>query len=70
MTEGPSVGAALRGRPEVAEQGAHTGAPLQRRRRLRGGSVLPGFGLSLGFTLLYLGLLILIPLSTVFLKSA
>jgi sulfate/thiosulfate transport system permease protein len=42
-----------------------------RRRRLhRGGSVLPGFGLSLGFTLLYLTLLILIPLSTVFLKSA
>jgi len=70
VTEGPSVGAALRGRPEVAEQGAHTGAPLQRRRRLRGGSVLPGFGLSLGFTLFYLGLLILIPLSTVFLKSA
>ena len=35
-------------------------------RRLRGGSVLPGFGLSLGFTLLYLGLMILIPLSTVF----
>jgi sulfate/thiosulfate transport system permease protein len=41
-----------------------------RRRRMRGGSVLPGFGLSLGFTLLYLALLILIPLSTVFLKSA
>ena len=39
-------------------------------RRFRGGSVLPGFGLSLGFTLLYLGLLILIPLSTVFLKTA
>ena len=37
---------------------------------MRGGSVLPGFGLSLGFTLLYLALLILIPLSTVFLKSA
>ncbi len=49
-------------------------APLpvsaRRRQRLRGGSVLPGFGLSLGFTLLYLGLMILIPLSTVFLKSA
>jgi sulfate/thiosulfate transport system permease protein len=37
---------------------------------MRGGSVLPGFGLSLGFTLLYLALLILIPLSTVFLRSA
>jgi sulfate/thiosulfate transport system permease protein len=42
----------------------------RRRKRMRGGSVLPGFGLSLGFTLLYLALLILIPLSTVFLKSA
>ena len=36
---------------------------------LRGGSVLPGFGLSLGFTLLYLSLIILIPLSTVFVKT-
>jgi sulfate transport system permease protein len=43
---------------------------MRRRKRLRGGSVLPGFGLSLGFTLLYLALVILIPLSTVFLKSA
>ncbi len=42
----------------------------RRRKRMRGGSVLPGFGLSLGFTLLYLALLILIPLSTVFLKTA
>ncbi len=32
--------------------------------------VLPGFGLSLGFTLAYLSLLVLIPLSTVALKSA
>ena len=32
--------------------------------------VLPGFGLSLGFTLFYLGLVILIPLTTVFLKTA
>ncbi len=45
--------------------------PARRRGgRFRGGSVLPGFGLSLGFTLLYLGLMILIPLSTVFLKTA
>ncbi len=39
-------------------------------RRFRGGSVLPGFGLALGFTLLYLCLIILLPVSTVFLKSA
>lgn len=31
--------------------------------------VLPGFGLSLGFTLTYLGLVVLIPLSAVFLKT-
>ncbi len=32
--------------------------------------ILPGFGLSLGYTLLYLSLLVLIPLSTVFFKAA
>ncbi|GGE80120.1 sulfate ABC transporter permease subunit CysT [Sphingomonas prati] len=33
-------------------------------------SVLPGFGLTLGLTLAYLSIVVLIPLSTVFLKSA
>ncbi|MFN8998152.1 MAG: sulfate ABC transporter permease subunit CysT, partial [Betaproteobacteria bacterium] len=33
-------------------------------------SVLPGFGLALGFTLLYLSLVVLIPLSAAFLKTA
>jgi sulfate/thiosulfate transport system permease protein len=33
-------------------------------------SVLPGFGLAMGFTLLYLSLVVLIPLSTLFWKSA
>jgi sulfate transport system permease protein len=33
-------------------------------------SVLPGFGLTLGFTLVYLGLLVLIPLAGLFLRSA
>lgn len=37
-------------------------------RKQRG--VLPGFGLTLGFTLIYLGLLVLIPLATLFLKAA
>ena len=32
--------------------------------------VLPGFGLSLGFTLTYLSLIVLIPLSAVFVKTA
>ena len=32
--------------------------------------VMPGFGLSLGFTLFYLGLIVLIPLSGIFIKSS
>src|ERR1700704_3774870 len=31
---------------------------------------LPGFGLSLGFTLAYLSLIVLVPLAAVFLKTA
>jgi sulfate transport system permease protein len=41
-----------------------------RRTVARRRGVLPGFGLALGFTLLYLTLVVLIPLSTVFIKSA
>ncbi|MBE0482093.1 MAG: sulfate ABC transporter permease subunit CysT [Bacterioplanes sp.] len=33
-------------------------------------SVLPGFGLSLGYTLVYLGLIVLIPMAAVFIKTA
>ncbi len=33
-------------------------------------SILPGFGLTLGFTMAYLGLLVLLPLSTLFCKTA
>ena len=33
-------------------------------------SILPGFGLSLGFTLAYLGLIVLVPLSAAFLRAA
>ena len=36
----------------------------------RGHSVLPGFGLALGFTVFYLGLVVLVPLSTLFWKSS
>jgi sulfate transport system permease protein len=36
---------------------------------MRRHSVLPGFGLALGFTLLYLGFIVLIPLSAAFLKT-
>ena len=46
--------AALRPRP-----------PTRRRKR-----VLPGFGLSLGFTIAYLSLIVLIPLSAAFIKTS
>ena len=39
-----------------------------KRRRRRG--VLPGFGLTLGYTVLYLSLIVLIPLSALFFKTA
>ena len=39
---------------------------LLRKRR----SVIPGFGLTLGYTLLYLCLIVLIPLSALFVKTA
>lgn len=42
-------------------------APQIKRKPRR---VLPGFGLSLGFTVFYLSLLVLIPLSAIFIKSA
>jgi sulfate transport system permease protein len=37
--------------------------------RLKRWSVLPGFGLTMGLTLAYLGLLVLIPLSSLFIRS-
>src|SRR3954463_9214434 len=37
---------------------------------MRRKSVLPGFGLTMGVTLTYLGLLVLLPLSTVFVRTA
>lgn len=37
--------------------------------RFKTPSVLPGFGLSLGFTLTYLGLLVMLPLAALFLKA-
>src|ERR1700735_3138084 len=41
-------------------------SPTPRRKTRR---VLPGFGLTLGYTMLYLSLLVLIPLSAVFIRS-
>jgi sulfate ABC transporter permease protein CysW len=42
--------------------------PSRRNRRVR--RVLPGLGLSLGYTILYLGLIVLLPLAALFLRSA
>lgn len=42
-------------------------APCSRRARR---SVIPGFGLTMGLTLVWLSLIVLVPLSTVFLRSA
>lgn len=33
-------------------------------------SILPGFGLTMGFTMMYMGVVVLLPLATIFLKSA
>ena len=51
--------------PSPASPVAPAAATPRKRRR-----VLPGFGLSLGYTIVYLSLLVLIPLSAVFLKSS
>jgi sulfate transport system permease protein len=40
------------------------------RRLQRRANVLPGFGLTMGFTLLYVSLIVLVPLSTLALRSA
>ncbi len=51
----------------AATQTLPTGTRMGRRSRRH---VLPGFGLSLGLTLLYLTLIVLIPLSAAFFKTA
>lgn len=38
--------------------------------RFKQHSILPGFGLSLGYTVLYLSLIVLIPLATIFISAA
>lgn len=46
-----------------------TSLPNSRRRAVRR-SVMPGFGLTFGFTLAWLGLIVLIPLGALFLRTA
>ncbi len=45
----------------------HPNAPTRRRP---GRPVIPGFGLTMGITLVWLGLIVLLPLSTIFVRSA
>jgi len=71
----PAIGAGAA--PAARAAAAHDAAPSARAER--GGplarasgrrhSVLPGFDLALGITLLYLGVIVLIPLSAAFLKT-
>jgi sulfate/thiosulfate transport system permease protein len=46
---------------------SHSSTLTPRRRSQRG---LPGFGLTLGYTMLYLSLIVLIPLSAIFIRSS
>ena len=43
---------------------------LHNKYSFKKASIIPGFGPALGFTLFYLGLVVLLPLSTLFLKTA
>ncbi|MBD8638508.1 sulfate ABC transporter permease subunit CysT [Sphingomonas sp. CFBP 13733] len=56
------------GSPPVADV-ARLGARPGRARRARR-SVIPGFGLTMGLTIVWLCLIVLIPLSTIFLRAA
>ncbi|SPR96825.1 sulfate ABC transporter permease subunit CysT [Cupriavidus taiwanensis] len=58
--------AAPRAPGSASESGS---APAPRRPSTQRFTVLPGFGLSLGFTLFYLTLIVLVPLSATFLKT-
>ncbi len=53
---------------QVPDTDRHPAPPQTPRRK--GRSVIPGFGLTMGLTLAWLSLVVLIPLSTVFIRSA
>src|ERR1700738_196357 len=55
---------ALTPRSASPRPAAGAGRPVVSARR-----VIPGFGLTLGYTMVYLSLLVLIPLSAVFIRS-
>jgi sulfate transport system permease protein len=59
------TGEARAARSQDIEGGAVSGATLVRRRH----RVIPGFGITMGMTLLWLSLIVLIPLAALFLKT-
>ena len=62
----------LHGRPSAtaaAASPASERASARRRARVQR-SVIPGFGLTLGFTMVYLSLLVLVPLAAIFLRAS
>jgi sulfate transport system permease protein len=54
----------------VRAAAARRQAPLLERLLLKRRGVLPGFSLSMGITVVYLSLIVLIPLATIFLKTS
>ena len=55
----------MNGKPNIANEGVRK-PPVRRPRRF----VLPGFGLSLGFTLAYLSVIVLLPIAAAFMRTA
>lgn len=55
--------------PSRSQPSASGPSPGKSRRTGKSRSVLPGFGLSMGFTVLYLSLLVLFPLAGIIIKS-
>jgi len=51
-------------------QAARSRADAKRRFQWKNPGILPGFGISFGFTVTYLSLVVLIPLTAIFLKTA
>ena len=62
--------AAARGATGAARRRPGGGAGLLSRTLLRRHSVLPGFDLALGFVVFYVSLIVLVPLSAAFIKTA
>ena len=67
MTEGSGGNSTATVSPAAKREPSHT---IKNVKRKKHPSVIPGFGLTLGFTMLYLSLVVLIPLSATFIKAS